>query len=138
MRAAIVHVLADATVSVLVIVGLVLARVFGWTWTDPLAGVVGAVVIAAWSWSLVRVTGSILLDMNPDRALTRRVRTVIEEDGDRLADLHVWRLGPGHLSAIVSVRTAQARDCDFYRAKLARFRSLSHVTVEVHPARASS
>jgi cation diffusion facilitator family transporter len=137
MRAAIVHVLADAAVSVLVIAGLLLARVFGWTWTDPLAGIVGAVVIAAWSWTLVRVTGSILLDMNPDRTLTQRVRAAIEEDGDRVADLHVWRLGPGHLSAIVSVRTAQTRDCAFYRAKLARFSSLSHVTVEVQPARAT-
>ena len=131
MRAAVVHVLADAAVSVLVIAGLVLAWMFGWTSTDPLAGVIGAIVIATWSWSLIRATGSILLDMNPDRNLTERVKATIEENGDRLTDLHVWRLGPGHLGAIVSVRTTRKRNAEFFRAKLAGFRSLSHVTVEV-------
>ena len=134
MRAAVVHVLADAAVSALVIAGLGLAWIFGWSWTDPAAGIIGASVITAWSWSLVRQTGAILLDMNPDRGLTERVRAVIEEDGDHLDDLHVWRLGPGHLSAIVAVRTPRRRDAAFYRAKLARFQALSHVTVEVHSA----
>lgn len=134
MRAAVVHVLADAAVSVLVILGLVLSRIFGWSWTDPLAGLVGAVVIATWSWSLVRATGAILLDMNPDRALARSIRAALEDGEDRLCDLHLWRLGPGHLGAIVAVRTAHARSPAFYRAKLARFRSLSHLTVEVEPA----
>lgn len=131
MRAAIVHVMADAAVSVLVIVGLLLARAFGWLWMDPLAGIVGAVVIASWAYGLVRDTGAILLDMTPDRRLADTVRQAIEGDGDRLADLHVWRLGPGHLGAIVSVVTTEGRGLDHYRAKLARFRSLSHLTIEV-------
>ena len=131
MRAAIVHVVADAAVSMLAIVGLLLARAFGWLWMDPLAGLVGACVIASWSYGLVRDTGAILLDMNPDARLAASVRQLVEDGGDRLADLHVWRLGPGHLGAIVSVLTTQARDPQFYRAQLARFRSLSHVTVEV-------
>ena len=131
MRAAVMHVIADAAVSVLVIVGLTLAWAFGWLWMDPLAGIVGACVIASWAYGLVRDTGAILLDMNPDRDLTSKVRKVIEADGDRLADLHVWRLGPGHLGAIVSVITRSGRSVEFYRSKLARFRSLSHVTVEV-------
>ena len=68
MRAAAIHVLADTAVSALVIVGLSLAYVFGWLWMDPLAGIIGAVVIASWSLSLIRDTGAILLDMNPDQA----------------------------------------------------------------------
>ncbi len=131
MRAAVVHVLADAAVSVLVIIGLLLARAFGWLWMDPLAGIVGSVVIASWSYSLIRDTGAILLDMNPDRHMAANLRQAIESENDELADLHLWRLGPGHLGAIVSVVTTKARDADYYRARLARFRSLSHLTIEV-------
>src|SRR6202171_154070 len=131
MRAAVIHVIADAAVSVLVIVGLLLARAFGWLWMDPLAGIIGACVIASWSYGLIRDTGAILLDMNPDRSMAGKLRQAIEVEGDQLADLHLWRLGPGHLGAIVSVVTTQHRDPDYYRARLARFRSLSHLTVEV-------
>lgn len=131
MRAAVIHVMADAAVSVLVILGLLLARAFGWLWMDPLAGIVGACVIASWSYGLIRDTGAILLDMNPDRRMADNLRQAIESDGDKLADLHLWRLGPGHLGAIVSVRTKATHGPDYYRAKLARFRSLSHLTIEV-------
>jgi cation diffusion facilitator family transporter len=131
MRAAFIHVMADAAVSVLVILGLLLARAFGWLWMDPLAGIIGACVIASWSRGLIRDTGAILLDMNPDHGLADRVRQAIESDGDALSDLHLWRLGPGHLGAIVSVSTAEPRGPDYYRARLARFRGLSHLTIEV-------
>jgi cation diffusion facilitator family transporter len=131
MRAAVIHVMADAAVSVLVIVGLLLARAFGWLWMDPLAGIIGACVIASWAWGLVRDTGSILLDMNPDPRLTSRLRQEIEADGDRLADLHVWRLGPGHLGAVLSVVTGKDRRPEDYHRRLRHFPSLSHVTVEV-------
>ncbi len=131
MRAAVIHVFADAAVSALVIAGLVLARTFGWMWMDPLAGLVGALVIASWSYGLLRDTGAILLDMNPEPTLTETVRREIERDGDRVADLHLWRLGPGHLGAIVSVFTDRPREAAFYRDRLAGFTSLSHLTVEV-------
>ncbi len=131
MRAAVIHVAADAAVSVMVIVGLLLARAFGWLWMDPLAGMVGALVIASWSWGLVRDTGAILLDMVPDRRIAEGVRQMIEAGGDRLTDLHLWRLGPGHLGAILAVATHEDRGPDDYRARLAAFPSLSHVTVEV-------
>jgi cation diffusion facilitator family transporter len=131
MRAAVVHVLADAVVSVLVIAGLLLARTFGWLFMDPVAGLVGAAVIASWSYGLIRDTGAILLDMNPDRGMAEKVRATIERDGDRLEDLHLWRLGPGHLGAILSVVTTKPRDADHYRRLLHHFRNLSHVTVEV-------
>jgi cation diffusion facilitator family transporter len=131
MRAAVIHVMADAAVSVLVIVGLLLARAFGWLWMDPLAGIVGALVIASWSFALIRDTGAILLDICPDSRMAAHMREAIESDGDRLADLHLWRLGPGHLGAIVRVMTGRGRDAEFYRARLARFQGLSHVTIEV-------
>jgi cation diffusion facilitator family transporter len=131
MRAAIVHVMADAAVSVLVIVGLLLARAFGWLWIDPVAGIIGAIVIASWSYGLIRDTGAILLDMNPDSGMANKLREEVEADGDKLADLHLWRLGPGHLGAIVSVVTSKGRDADYYRARLARFKSLSHLTIEI-------
>ncbi len=134
MRAAIIHVMADAAVSVLVIIGLVLARAFGWLWMDPLAGIVGACIIASWSYGLIRDTGAILLDMNPDARVTNGVRQAVEQEGDRLTDLHVWRLGPGHLAAIVSVETDGPRGPRYYHQKLARIPSLSHVTVEVDRA----
>jgi cation diffusion facilitator family transporter len=133
MRAAIIHVLADAAVSVLVITGLLLGRFLNWVWMDPVAGIGGAIVIATWSYSLIRDTGAILLDMNPDRAMAEHMREVIEADGDRLTDLHLWRLGPGHLGAILSIATASRRGPEHYRRLLDRFRNLSHVTVEVRP-----
>jgi cation diffusion facilitator family transporter len=131
MRAAVIHVVADAAVSVLVIVGLLLARAFGWLWMDPLAGIIGACVIASWSYGLIRDTGAILLDMNPDRTMAGKLRHAVEGEGDQLADLHLWRLGPGHLGAIVSVVTTQPREANYYKSRLARFPSLSHLTVEV-------
>lgn len=133
MRAAYVHVLADAAVSILAIGGLVLAKVFGWLWMDPLAGIVGAFVIASWSYGLIRDTGAILLDVSIDDRLSGRVRAMIEADGDKLTDLHVWRLGPGHAGAVASVITAvPQRGPQFYRARLLRVEGLSHVTIEVH------
>src|ERR1700730_13454803 len=131
MRAAIIHVLADAGVALLVIVGLLLGRLFGWVWMAPVAGICGAVVIAAWSYGLIRDTGAILLDMNPDLNMGERMRAVLEVDGDRLTDLHLWRLGPGHLGAIVGVATTTLRGSDYYHRLLGRFSALSHVTVEV-------
>jgi cation diffusion facilitator family transporter len=131
MRAAIVHVLADAAVSLLVIIGLSLAWLFGWLWMDPLAGMIGAAVIVSWSCTLIRDTGAVLLDMAPDRQTIQSIRRAVETAGDRLTDLHVWRLGPGHLGVIVAVKTDAPRDAAFYRARLASVPALSHVTIEV-------
>jgi cation diffusion facilitator family transporter len=139
IRSAYIHVIADAAVSVLAIIGLVLARAFGWLWMDPLAGVIGALVIANWSYRLMRDTGAILLDMNPDRRMAENVRHAIEDRGDKVVDLHVWRVGPGHMSAVVSVATNETwHDSRFYHAILERFKGLSHVTVEVQPAHSTA
>ena len=131
MRATVIHVVADAAVSVLVIGGLLLARFLGWTWMDPLAAIIGSVVIASWAYTLVRDTGGVLLDMQPDPGLARRAREAVQVQGDQISDLHLWRLGPGHVGAIVSVVTAQNRGPDFYRGLLGGFGTLSHLTVEV-------
>ena len=133
-RAAATHVLADAAVSVLVIVGLLLGRAFGWIFMDALAALVGAVVIVSWAVTLMRDAGAVLLDMAPDRRLTETIRSALETDGDTLADLHLWRLGPGHLGAIVSIVTPTSRREDFYRAKLANVTPIAHLTIEVREA----
>jgi cation diffusion facilitator family transporter len=131
IRAAFVHVMADAAVSILAVLGLTAGKFLGWVFMDPVMGIIGALVIANWAYGLVRDTGAILLDMSPDRRLAEEMRKTIESEGDRLADLHLWRLGPGHLGAIVSVVTRQRRGADFYRARLGHFRALSHLTIEV-------
>ena len=130
-RVALVHVLADAAVSVLVIVGLILARRYGWVWIDPIVGIVGALVIATWSFGLIRDTGAVLLDRSADGHLAEKIRGVVEINGDRLAGLHVWRLVPGHLGAIVSAETSSPRADSFHRAKLHNFSALSHLTLEL-------
>lgn len=100
---------------------------------DPLAGTLGALVIANRSWCLVRDTGAILLDMRSGDSMANRVRAAVDAARDQLIDLHIWRLGPGHFGAIVSVVTrAPERGPAFYRAVLQRFKGLSHITVEVH------
>jgi cation diffusion facilitator family transporter len=131
LRGAFLHVMADAAVSLLVIGGLLLGRFLGWVWMDPLAGLVGAIVIASWSYGLVRDTGAILLDMNPDPKLAENLRATIEAEGDRLSDLHLWRVGPGHLAAIIAVVTSKQRHAHYYRDRLAHYKVLSHVTVEI-------
>jgi cation diffusion facilitator family transporter len=133
IRAAYIHVIADAAVSALAIVGLLLAKTFGWLWMDPLAGIVGAFVIANWSYGLIRVTGAILVDISPDEAVADKIRAAVETAGDTLVDLHVWRLGPGHLGAVVSVvSSAPTHGPAFYHSILQRLHGLSHITVEVH------
>src|SRR5262249_28312846 len=133
LRAALVHVMADAAVSVLVIIGLLLGRFLGWGWMDPLARLLRAIVIASLSYPVIRGTRGLLLDMTPDPNMAENIRMAIERDGDRLCDLHLWRLGPGHIGVIVSIATVMPRAPAFYRERLASFRSLSHVTIEVHP-----
>jgi Co/Zn/Cd efflux system component len=98
---------------------------------DPVAGLCGAVVIAAWYYGLARDTGAVLLEMNPDRAMAERMRALIETDGDQLTDFHVWRLGPGHLGAVLSIVTNRPRGPEYDQSQLSRFRDLSHVTIEV-------
>jgi len=132
-RAAYMHVVADALVSVLTIAGLSAAWAFGWTFMDPLVGLVGMVVIISWALSLIRTAGSVLLDTVPDPALAQRIRECIETGGDRVADLHLWQLGPGHAAVIASVVSDAPQAPSVYKERLAGLAGLSHVTIEVNP-----
>jgi len=132
LRAAYVHVLADALTSVLAILGLSAAWAFGWNFMDPLVGLVGAAVIASWALSLIRTAGRVLLDTVPDRELEQHIRTRMELDGDRVCDLHVRQLGPGHIAVMASVVSDKPQAPAVYKERLAGLAGLSHVTVEVH------
>jgi cation diffusion facilitator family transporter len=133
LRAAFAHVLADAAVSVLVIVGLVAGRQLGWLFMDPLMGLVATGVILSWAWTLIRSSGAVLLDAAPDPDLSRRIVSRLEHGGDRVSDLHVWRVGPGHVAAVISLVSDRPRTPGAYKRKLAGLPGLSHVTVEVEP-----
>jgi cation diffusion facilitator family transporter len=132
IRAAFWHVVADAFTSVLAIAGLLAAWAYGWTWLDPAIGMLGALVIAHWSWRLIRDSGAVLLDAAPNAALVASIRTRLEQGHDRIADLHVWRLGPGHYGAIVALVADEPLPVDAYKMRLSDIAELSHVTVEVH------
>lgn len=132
LRAAYVHVLADALTSVLAIVALSCGLLFGWVWLDPLMALVGVAVILSWSFGLIRAAGAVLLDMVPDRYLAGTIRKRLELEGDRVSDLHLWRLGPGHTGLIAAVVSDRPQAPSFYKARLAGIAGLSHVTIEVH------
>lgn len=135
LRAAYLHVLADALTSVLAIAALLGGSLYGWLWLDPAIGIVGALVIARWAWGLIRDAAGVLVDYVPaTEDLPDEIRAAIETDADRITDLHVWRLGPGHHGAIVSLVSARPEAPSHYRAKLAHIHDLSHVTVEIEPA----
>jgi cation diffusion facilitator family transporter len=132
IRSAFIHVVADALTSVLAIVALLAGLWLGAVWLDPLMGLVGAAVILKWSFGLLRDTGGILLDMEAGGDLAARIRTDVEaKDGDRVADLHVWRVGPGHFAAIVAIVTRRATDAAELKAMLKTRYPLAHLTVEV-------
>ena len=132
LRAAYLHVLADALTSVLAIVALLVGRSYGWLWADPVMGVVGALVIARWSWGLIRDSGSVLLDAAAEgQEVRQEIREAMEPTGSQVTDLHVWQVGPGHFAAIVSLMAQEPREPAHYKALLAHIHELSHVTVEV-------
>lgn len=134
LRAAYVHVIADAAVSVLVLIGLIAGRILGWVWLDPMMGLVGMFVIAKWSWNLIRASGAVLLDMRISDGLAGEITHRLEAGcDDRVSDLHVWRVGPGHCAAVVSVVADQPEPPASYKARLAGVNGLSHITVEVYP-----
>jgi Co/Zn/Cd efflux system component len=111
---------------------LLAGRFYGVTWLDPLMGLIGTAVILAWSWSLVRSAGAVLLDSVPDASLSRLIREHLEIDGDRVSDLHTWRLGPGHIGLIASVVSDRPQSPDIYKQRVAHIPGLAHLTVEVH------
>jgi cation diffusion facilitator family transporter len=133
LRGAYLHVLADALTSVLAIAALTTGKFLGWTWMDPVMGLVGSVIIARWSFALLRDTSRVLLDAEISPTRRQEIRRALEAHGDaRVADLHVWRVGPRHLAAIVSLVADEPRAPAHYKERLADEGDLVHVTVEVN------
>lgn len=133
LKSAYFHVIADALTSVLAIVALLAGRYLGWVWLDPVMGIVGAIVIARWAWSLMGVTAAVLLDQT-DTHVAEEIRERVEKPGDAtITDLHVWRVGPQAHAAIVSVVGGITADADSIRERLKPVHEISHLTVEYRP-----
>ena len=132
LRAAYLHVLADALTSVFALVALGTGKLLGWTWMDPVMGIVGALVIARWSIALLRDTSAVLLDAEVGAARRDAIRAAVEVAGDRVTDLHVWRVGPRHHAAIVAVASTAGATARAIKERLRPFPDLAHLTVEVH------
>lgn len=133
LRGAYLHVMADALTSVLAIIALFFGKYFGWTWLDPIIGIVGALLIARWSYGLLNDTSSILLDRNINQEITQAVKDSIESDSDnRVSDIHVWKVGPLDYSASISVVTHFPKSPDHYKKLLNNYKELSHITIEIN------
>jgi cation diffusion facilitator family transporter len=131
LRAAYVHVLADAATSILAILALVVAMRLQWVWADPAVGIAGSLVIASWAYGLIRDSGAVLLDVSADKNIETVIRDRLETEGDRVTDLHLWQVGPGHRAAVISIVTGNPLPPATYKRRLRDLRGLSHVTVEV-------
>lgn len=133
LKAAYLHVLADALTSVLAIVALIAAKLAGLTWLDPVMGIIGAVIITIWAVGLIRETSPILLDGSIDENYRKAIKAHIEQDADnRIADFHIWHVSPHHYAAIISIVTSRPQPTAYYKTLLADFDRLSHITIEVH------
>lgn len=133
LRAAYLHVLADALTSVLAIVALLAGKYYGWIWLDALMGIVGSLVILSWAWGLIKETSPVLLDQGIDGHYQQAIRDTLEEDGEcRVSDLHVWRISPSHHAAIIVIVTPSPKSPHHYKRLLASFTHLDHITIEVN------
>jgi cation diffusion facilitator family transporter len=133
LRAAYLHVLADALTSLLAIIALTAGKALGWAWMDPIMGIVGALIITKWSYGLLLDTGKVLLDRDVNQEAIAEIKSIIESDSDnRISDIHVWRVGPHHLSAIISIVTHFPKSPKYYKNLLSAYDEISHVTVEVN------
>ena len=137
LRAAYLHVLADAFTSVLAITALTGGKFFGWAWLDPVVGIIGSGVVFSWAYTLLRDTSGILLDRTPASSdLPGEIRRAVESDGDSIvSDLHVWQVGIGKFAAMISVVAHEPKSCDAYRALLKGHDELVHVTIETQHCR---
>lgn len=136
LKAAYLHVLADALTSVLAIVALAGGMVFGWGFLDPVMGMVGAAVVGRWAWGLARDSARVLLDAEDHGRVATEIRRIIAAQPDHeIADLHLWRVGPASRACILSLVTHSPRSVDEYRDLLAEVEGLDHLTVEINHCR---
>jgi cation diffusion facilitator family transporter len=131
LSAAHLHLSADAAVSVLALLAILAGQWLGLDFADPLAGLLAAFLVGQFAWSLMKKAGAALVDINPSPELTAEVRRRLSDEGERIIDLHLWRLGPGHHAVIAVIAAANPKPVATYRARLAGLAGLSHVTVEV-------
>lgn len=133
LRAAYMHVLADALTSLLAIFALISGKYFGWNWMDPMMGIVGAIIITRWSLGLLKQTSPILLDGSIEESYQQKIKDTIENDSDNLiSDIHIWRVSANHYAAIISLVTHFPKPVEHYKNLLVDFNKLSHVTIEVN------
>ena len=134
LRAAYLHVLADALTSFLAIFALIAAKYSGAIWLDPLMGIVGAILVARWSIGLLKVSARVLLDWQADYTVTEPLRAALlaEDDDDRITDLHVWKIGQDLHAAEITVVTDHERSPDYYKARVPDILGIAHISVEVH------
>lgn len=133
LKAAYLHVLADALTSILAIGALILGKYQGWNWLDPIIGMVGAAVIGRWAYGLLRETGLVLLDGSIKGEDLAAIKERIEGALDnRIADMHVWRVGPADYAAIISIVTHHPQKIAYYKGLLSEFKEISHLTIELN------
>lgn len=133
LKCAYVHVITDAATSVLAIIALFGGWLYGWSWLDPIMGIVGAVLVAAWAKGLIVETGKVLLDREMDHPVVDEVREVVEVDGDRITDLHVWRVGKQVYSCVLAITTSnKSLTPNDVRKRLAVHEEIVHSTIEIH------
>lgn len=133
LRAAYLHVLADALTSLLAIVALLSGKYFGWNWLDPMMGIVGAIIITRWSYGLIKQTSPILLDGSIEEEYQLAIQRTIEKDSDnRITDIHIWKVGPNHYAAIISIVTHFPKATEYYKELLSEFHRLAHITIEIN------
>lgn len=136
LKAAYMHVLADALTSLLAILALVSGKFMGWYWLDPVMGIVGAIIITRWSYGLVKQTGPILLDASIEADYQQAIKEAIEQDADnRISDIHIWKVGANHYAVIIALVTTTPNTADHYKGLLRDFHRLSHITIEVNEYR---
>jgi len=132
LRSAYFHVLADAITSLLAIFALLVGKYFGAVWMDSVMGVVGAALVARWSLGLLKSTGVILLDQQSSKETQDSIRKTIENDDNRIVDLHLWAVGPDIYSAVISIVSRSPQQPEYYKSLLANDLTLDHVSIEVH------
>ena len=137
LKAAYMHVLADALTSVLAIVALIAAKFWGWNWLDAMMGIVGAIIISRWSLGLIKQTSPILLDASiEERYLVEMVNTIkANDEKDQILDLHVWKVSSDHYSAMITIKSSGRKSADYYRQLLRKFDRIDHLTIEINDSR---
>ena len=138
LLAAYLHVLADALTSVLAIAALLAAKYIGLTWMDPVMGIVGGILVARWSWGLLRVTSTVLVDRQAPESVVERVHEAIVDDSIRILDLHVWEIGPGYHAAIVAVESDRPLTPREVKEMIPDELGIAHSTVEIHERKSRS